>query len=143
MAELYFTKEALRRLYRCHGYERAKRSLTGLLDHMAASELPEIKRLRRTLKKWREEILNHFRSGLTNAMTEGFNNKAKVVKRMGYGYRSQNNFRLRVNRRTFPRMAEREGFEPSLVFLLNTLSKRAPSATRPSLRWGTRNQPNS
>jgi len=49
MAELYFTKEALRRLYRCHGYERAKRSLTGLLDHMAASELPEIKRLRRTL----------------------------------------------------------------------------------------------
>src|SRR5690242_777643 len=31
-------------------------------------------------------------------------------------------------------MAEREGFEPSLEFPLNTLSKRAPSATRPSLR---------
>src|SRR5579871_5992817 len=31
-------------------------------------------------------------------------------------------------------MAEREGFEPSLEFPLNTLSKRAPSTTRPSLR---------
>ncbi len=30
-------------------------------------------------------------------------------------------------------MAEREGFEPSLEFPLNTLSKRAPSATRPPL----------
>src|SRR5689334_2208340 len=30
--------------------------------------------------------------------------------------------------------AERVGFEPTLEFPLNTLSKRAPSATRPSLR---------
>ena len=28
------------------------------------------------------------------------------------------------------------GFEPTLEFPLNTLSKRAPSATRPSLRKG-------
>lgn len=31
-------------------------------------------------------------------------------------------------------MAEREGFEPSLGFTLNTLSRRAPSATQPPLR---------
>ena len=31
-------------------------------------------------------------------------------------------------------LAERVGFEPTLEFPLNTLSKRAPSATRPSLR---------
>src|SRR5580658_46574 len=31
-------------------------------------------------------------------------------------------------------LAERLGFEPRLEFPLNTLSKRAPSATRPSLR---------
>jgi transposase len=96
MNELYFYKEALRSLYRCHGRDRAKRAMINLLDQMATSKLEEIKRLRRTLKRWMEEILNHFSSGLTNAMTEGFNNKAKVVKRMGYGYRSQNNFRLRV-----------------------------------------------
>ena len=31
-------------------------------------------------------------------------------------------------------MAEREGFEPSIEFPLYTLSKRAPSTTRPSLQ---------
>jgi hypothetical protein len=35
-------------------------------------------------------------------------------------------------------MAEREGFEPSIEFPLYTLSKRAPSTTRPSLRFGGR-----
>ena len=44
--------------------------------------------------KWREEILNYFRTGLTNARTEGFNNRAKVVKRMGYGYKSFANYRI-------------------------------------------------
>jgi hypothetical protein len=32
-------------------------------------------------------------------------------------------------------MAERQGFEPWIQFPVYTLSKRAPSATRPSLRW--------
>jgi hypothetical protein len=31
-------------------------------------------------------------------------------------------------------LAEREGFEPSVEFPLHTLSKRAPSTTRTSLR---------
>src|SRR5437763_16362894 len=33
-------------------------------------------------------------------------------------------------------LAEREGFEPSVEFPLHTLSKRAPSTTRTSLRSG-------
>ena len=39
-------------------------------------------------------------------------------------------------------MAEREGFEPSIEFPLYTLSKRAPSTTRPSLRRGGSHQNN-
>src|SRR5688572_4491505 len=39
-----------------------------------------------------------------------------------------------VIRRERRRMAEREGFEPSVEFPLHTLSKRAPSTTRTSLR---------
>jgi hypothetical protein len=34
-------------------------------------------------------------------------------------------------------VAERVGFEPTLEFPLNTLSKRAPSTTRPSLHLET------
>jgi len=50
---------------------------------MAKSKLKEIKTLRKTLMKWRNEILNYFKTGITNARTEGFNNVAKVLKRNG------------------------------------------------------------
>jgi transposase len=46
--------------------------------------------------KWRTEILAYFATGLTNGRTEGFNNKAKVVKRRAHGYRSFVNYRLRL-----------------------------------------------
>ena len=46
---------------------------------------------------------------------------------------SQRCFRLRA---VSYKLAERVGFEPTLPFRVNTLSKRAPSATRPSLRLG-------
>jgi transposase len=94
--ELYVWKERLHSFYRIRGYERAVRALTEITDQMAASTLKEIKTLRATLKKWRNEILAYFKTGLTNARTEGFNNRAKVVKRMAYGYRSFRNYRLRV-----------------------------------------------
>jgi hypothetical protein len=44
------------------------------------------------------------------------------------------NLKIQCNLCIFNNMAERVGFEPTLEFPLNTLSKRAPSATRPSLR---------
>ena len=44
------------------------------------------------------------------------------------------NLRTLSNLFIFNNLAERVGFEPTLEFPLNTLSKRAPSATRPSLR---------
>jgi hypothetical protein len=49
---------------------------------------------------------------------------------------SENGFRILSNLFILNNMAERVGFEPTLPFRVNTLSKRAPSATRPSLRRG-------
>jgi transposase len=96
MAELYDWKERLHGFYRIKGYNRARTTLGHILDAMAHSLLPEIKTLRKTLMKWRNEILNYFRTGLTNARVEGFNNKAKLVKRRAYGYKSFRNYRLRL-----------------------------------------------
>jgi transposase len=96
LRELYEWKERLHRFYRTTDYLKAHRSFRKLVDEMAWSDLPEIKTLRRTLLKWKEEILNYFLTGLTNARTEGFNNKAKVVKRRAYGYKSFRNYRLKV-----------------------------------------------
>ena len=96
MHELYQWKESLHRFYRMRGYKKAAKALTQITDRMALSLLPEIKTLRKTLIRWREEILNYFLTRLTNARTEGFNNKAKLVKRRGYGYRNFKNYRLRL-----------------------------------------------
>lgn len=89
-------KEALHGLYRVKAYERAARAYTRFTDRLGQSNVPEVKRLRRTLISWREEILEYFNTPLTNGRTEGFNGKAKLIRRRAYGYRSFRNYRLRV-----------------------------------------------
>jgi transposase len=96
LREVYLAKEALHRLYRTRGVHRARRALDHLLARLAASPLPELATLRRTLTKWRSEVPAYFDTGLTNAITEGFNLKAKLVKRRAFGYRSFRNYRLRL-----------------------------------------------
>lgn len=96
LKELYYAKEALHSFYRTKGLRRAKRALTRLTDLLARSQLPELKRFRRTLKSWQNEILAYFENRLTNARTEGFNNVAKLVQKRAYGYRSFENYRLRL-----------------------------------------------
>jgi len=96
LRQLYAAKEAMHSLYRIRGRDRAKLALTALTDSLAASPLPELQTFRRTLMRWRREILTYFGTGLTNARTEGFNNKAKLVKKRAYGYRSFRNYRLRL-----------------------------------------------
>jgi transposase len=96
LKEIYLWKENLYSLYRCNGIRRATRKLQKMLDMMAESLLPEIRTLRKTLLKWRHEILNYFIYGLTNARTEGFNNVAKTVKKRSYGFRNFENYRLRL-----------------------------------------------
>jgi transposase len=96
LAEIYRCKEAMHRLYRTKGSRRAAEGLTWITDQLAASKVPELRRLRRTLLSWRTEILRYFDCPLTNGRTEGFNNKAKLVKKRAYGYRNFENYRLRL-----------------------------------------------
>lgn len=96
LKEVYFYKEALHQLYRTKGIRRAKRALENLINEMAYSQLPEIKTLRNTLRKWKNEILNYFENRITNARTEGFNNVAKLYQKRAFGYKSFQNYRLRL-----------------------------------------------
>lgn len=58
---------------------------------------PAMETFLNTLDNWREWILNYFVSNkVTNAFVEGMNNKIKLIKRMGYGYRNKMNFRRKV-----------------------------------------------
>jgi transposase len=96
MKEVYFYKEALHRFYRIRGFEKAARALTALTDQMALSTLKEVNTLRKTLMKWRAEILNYFKTGLTNGRTEGYNRLAKLYQYKAFGYKSFKNYRLRL-----------------------------------------------
>lgn len=93
--ELYWWKERMHSFYRIRKTGHAERILTRMTDQMAASKLPEIKTLRRTLMKWRNEILNYFRTRITNARTEGFNNVAKLIQKRSYGVKSFEMYRLK------------------------------------------------
>jgi transposase len=96
LREVYLAKEALHALYRTRGIDRATRAFEHLLERCDASDLPELATLARTLRRWRDEVLAYFNTGITNGITEGFNLKAKLVKRRAFGYRSFRNYRLRL-----------------------------------------------
>jgi transposase len=96
LRELYDAKEAMHRFYRTRGIQRATRAFENLLERLGGSQLEELQRLRRTLRRWRHEVLAYFDTGVTNGRTEGFNLKAKLVKRRAFGYRSFTNYRLRL-----------------------------------------------
>lgn len=92
--EAYEWKEHFHRFYRIKGYERAKNRFEKLMIAMKFSQLPEIKKFQRTCERWSEEILNYFINPITNAVTEGYNRVASLVKNRAFGYRNINNYRL-------------------------------------------------
>lgn len=48
-----------------------------------------------TMIRWFGEIVGYFDGRTTSGTVEGINNKLKLIKRLGYGFRNFNNFRLR------------------------------------------------
>lgn len=96
LAELYHFKERLHQLYRTRGHARARMALENLINEMSASSLPEVQRLKNTLRIWKEEVLEYFRSSFTNAFTEAMNGIAKLVQRRACGFRNFKNYRLRT-----------------------------------------------
>jgi transposase len=49
-----------------------------------------------TLTRWFDPILLHIRNRSTNSMTEGFNNKIKLVQKMAYSLRNEHKRRKRI-----------------------------------------------
>lgn len=96
LAELYRSKEKLFAIYRTKGRNKAERALEKWIEKIKNSENKDIAKFARTLKNWKQEILNYFQFRFTNAFTEASNNLAKLVQKQAYGYKSFENYRLRV-----------------------------------------------
>jgi len=89
-------KESFRDWYRGTDRSKAEERLSLLEKTISNDYLAEFKELLHTLDNWRQEILNYFDYPITNGFVEGKNNRIKTIKRMAYGYRNMDNFRLRI-----------------------------------------------
>jgi len=65
--------------------EQANNQLSYWLRQLIASDIPELQAFAQMVKRWRRYIVNYFLSRSTNGMSEGFNTKIKLIKRLGYG----------------------------------------------------------
>jgi len=89
-------KEGFRAWYGERDRSKAEERLGLLEERIASDSLTEFKELLHTFANWREEILNYFDYRITNGFVEGKNNRIKTLKRMAYGYRNMDNFRMRI-----------------------------------------------
>ncbi len=48
-----------------------------------------------TIRRWFGEVIGYFENRTTSGAVEGINNKLKLIKRSGYGFRNFENFQLR------------------------------------------------
>lgn len=92
----WLAKESVRDVYLTDDPEEAAVLLDKAIMGCLSDEVPEIRSLGNTLRRWRSEILAHHFTGASNGPTEGLNLLVKKVKRCGHGFRSFDNYRLRV-----------------------------------------------
>lgn len=66
-----------------------------LIDWLKKAQ-PYYKKSVATIKRWFAEIVGYFEQRTTNGIVEGINNKLKLLKRCGFGFRNFMNFELRA-----------------------------------------------
>jgi transposase len=93
-------KDSFYEMMHTTSYKKAETVLESFIDDLYQTKLPEFKIVARTYTNWKEEIINSFitydKKQLTNGFIEGLNNKIKVIKRIAFGYRNFDHFRLRI-----------------------------------------------
>lgn len=80
--------EAMRAVYSCPTREAAAVDLDRLTSWIMHSNVPEMKRVARTVRKEREGILNWWGTRATNGFLEGLNSLIQGLKRASRGFRN-------------------------------------------------------
>jgi transposase len=84
----YVAKERLRSYYQAETREDGEKQLNSLILILTVSDDAELTRWGRSLKYYKEEILNYFCYRTTNAYTEGIHVRCKLVQRISCGFRN-------------------------------------------------------
>ncbi len=74
----------------------AREALVKLIERASQSAQEPLKRMAGTLTRWFEPMVRDIRRRYHNGMTEGCNNKIKLIQRMASGLRNEHNRRKRI-----------------------------------------------
>jgi transposase len=87
----------LRDFYGTFDPDEARQLLEDLVAHcLKAAMPPEIQKLGRTIRQWFDRLCNFHLARVSNGPTEALNNLIKRIKRIGFGFRNFNNYRIRA-----------------------------------------------
>ncbi len=90
-------KESFLQVYECKDIKDAEEYLNDWITQAKESSLEAFKDLSESIKEKAQYILNWFKKKVSSAISEGFNNKIKRLKRMAYGYKDIDYFKLKIH----------------------------------------------
>jgi len=94
--DAWLAKEKIRDVYLSDDPEQAAVLLEEAIAFCGASHVSEVRTLAKTLAAWRPEILAHHATGASAGPTEAMNLIIEKVRRVGHGFKSFDNYRLRL-----------------------------------------------
>jgi transposase len=92
LAQMHSQKEAFRGIF--EAAENWEDGTFQLLDWLVTAQ-EKFQQSVGTICRWFGEVTEYFASRTTSGAVEGINNKLKLIKRSGYGFRNFDNFQLR------------------------------------------------
>ena len=93
----YLLTQQVREVFHQATPTQGRRLATRLIERLPTCPIPEIARLGRTLRKWKDAFLAYFDTGgASNGPTEAINRIIELGKRTARGYRNPTNYRLRM-----------------------------------------------
>jgi transposase len=90
-------KESFLQVYTLQSQDDARSHLKEWIQEALASGLKPFEELAQSVRDKMQLILNWFKKKISSAISEGFNNKIKRLKRMAYGYKDLDYFRLKIH----------------------------------------------
>lgn len=98
---VYLLREQLKELWYCQSAQEALSQWTLWWQQVIESGIKPLEQFARKLRNYLHGIMASAKHPLHTCRLEGMNNKIKLMKRMGYGYRDTEYFFLKI-RATFP-----------------------------------------
>lgn len=90
-------KETFLQIYTINNVEEAKEYLNNWIREAESSAINVFKKLAESFTDKMQYIINWFHKKISSAISEGFNNKIKRLKRMAYGYKDIEYFKLKIH----------------------------------------------